>query len=399
MRRLAHVAVILAALASSACTKSAIVDFTMASAPHHASTRNVRVGPYQLLAGDMHCHVRPPDAPYHVSRGFAETVRLAEEEDLDFVVLTPHVNSRFFLDAGARDWVQRTQHEIRDRITALATHSEAPTLLVIPGMEYTDYLHGHIGLGFADIDAVLSKVSVDEARARPEHFFQAWQAEGGTITIHHPFLTGLPKAPIAELHYDLSWHPDDPRFSELKYLADHADAVETWNESVGHVRDRYFLGDPGWELRQATHFIERETKRRGSAIAPVGGSDSHGSWIRPTTWVLAAERSANGIRDAIQHARTCVRAADACTFEARTTGDWAQIGASLTTDPEHTVEMRARGDAKYFVNGALHDDAKGTTIHTDGRCTAIHAVVNDGVSAPIYVDCPSITGPPLPIAR
>lgn len=385
------------ALFLTGCTKSQIVDFAMSSAPHHASS-NIRIGGYQLLAGDMHCHVQPPDAPYHVSRGFSETLRLAERENLDFVVLTPHVNSRFFLDADARAWVQRTQHDIRNRIVALSTHSEIPTdVLIIPGMEYTDYLHGHIGLGFANIDTVLAAVSVDEANAHPERFFQAWQAEGGTITINHPFLTGLPKAPIAELHYDLSWRPDDPRFPELKYLSDHADAVETWNESIGHVRDRYFIGDPAWELRQATHLVESEGKSRaqsGRRIAPVGGSDSHGSWLRPTTWVLATARTPEAIRDAIEHGRTCVRAAAACTFEARTTGDWAQVGASLATDPEHTVELRARGDARYFVNGVMLEDGV-STIHTDRRCTTIHAVINDGVSAPIYVDCPSITGPPL----
>jgi hypothetical protein len=288
------------------CTKSQLIDFTMSSARHQPTRVIGAVGPYQVLAGDMHCHILPPDSPYHVSRELPETLELAKREGLDFVVLTPHVNGRFFLDADRREWVLRTQRELRERIAARAP---ADDVLVIPGMEYTDYLHGHVGLAFADVERVLESVSVDEANAAPERFFEVWRAMGGTATIHHPFLTPLPKAPIAELHYDLSWRafhePVHPGMTEIHWLTKHADAIETWNESIGHVRDRWFVGDPDWEMRQASHLVDRLAREELRPIASVGGSDSHDHWLRPTTWVLAKEKSAAGIRDAIVHARTC----------------------------------------------------------------------------------------------
>src|SRR3954468_5618283 len=58
--------------------------------------------PYQLLSGDFHCHVSPPDWNQEANRNRAGTVTLAKEEHLDFVVLTPHVGARFFLDEDAR---------------------------------------------------------------------------------------------------------------------------------------------------------------------------------------------------------------------------------------------------------------------------------------------------------
>src|SRR5688572_19396516 len=95
-----------------------VVDATMSSA-HRAETP-YRVSPlgtgraapaapqrYELLAGDLHCHISPPDHPPHVTRGAAETVELAHNEGLDFVMLTPHVGSRFFQEASHRAHVVR----------------------------------------------------------------------------------------------------------------------------------------------------------------------------------------------------------------------------------------------------------------------------------------------------
>lgn len=381
------------------CTKAQIVDFTMSSA-RHQTTGLGPVGPYQLLAGDMHCHVLPPDAPYHVSRELPETLELAQREGLDFVVLTPHVNARFFLDRDRREWVLRTQRELRARVAALP----ASNVVVIPGMEYTDYLHGHVGLGFADIERVLDRVSVEAAMERPELFFEAWRDEGGTATINHPFLTPLPNAPIAELHYDLSWRafhePVHPGMREIHWLTANADSIETWNESIGHVRDRWFVGDPDWEMRQASHLVDRLSREEMRRIAPVGGSDSHGGWLRPTTWVLAKTKTVDGIRVAIRSARTCARAPEPCTLEARGDGDWANIGDVITTGPEHRVEARAKGLASYFLNGALVAKSEAPVqLATSGRCSTLRVEINDGSSAPIYVDCPGNTGPPFSSAR
>ena len=375
------------ALLPAGCTKSQLVDFTMSSARHQTPPRRT-VGPYQILAGDLHCHVLPPDAPYHVSRELPETLELAEREGLDFVMLTPHVNARFFLEADRREWVLRTQRELRARLAA----RPAPNLVVIPGMEYTDYLHGHVGLGFADVERVLERVSLDDAEARPERFFEVWREEGGLAIINHPFLTPLPSAPIAELHYDLSWRafrrPVHPGMTEIRWLTQHADAIETWNESIGHVRDRWFLDDPGWEMRQASHLVDRLAREQSRPIAAVGGSDSHGGWLRPTTWVLAKEKTAAAIRDGIVHARTCVRAPEPCTLEARGAGEWVTVGGAVTS-ANHVIEARAAGHARYFLNGEPAGESDDTLrITTSGRCSTLRVEINEGSSASIYVDCP-----------
>lgn len=395
--------VALAAIVTSmGCTKSQLIDFTMSSARHQtiSPVTGGRIGPYQLLAGDMHCHILPPDAPYHVSRELPETLELAKREGLDFVVLTPHVNARFFLDRDARDWVLRTQRELRARIAALPAND----ISWIAGVEYTDYRHGHVGLGFANMERVLERVSVEAAEERPERFFEVWRDEGGTATINHPFLTPLVKAPIAELHYDLSWRafhePVHPGMTEIFWLTAHADSIETWNESIGHVRDRWFVGDPDWEMRQASHLVDRLSREQERRIAPVGGSDSHGGWLRPTTWVLAKTKTPEGIRDAIVNARTCARAPEPCTLEARGNGEWANIGGAIATGPEHRVQARATGNASYFLNGEFVVKSEAPVqIMTSGQCSTLRVEINDGSSAPIYVDCPGITGPPLSSAR
>ena len=47
-------------------------------------------------------------------------------------------------------------------------NKNAPITLV----EYTDYQFGHVGVAFADLDAVLADVSTEEATAHPERFFE-----------------------------------------------------------------------------------------------------------------------------------------------------------------------------------------------------------------------------------
>ena len=44
-----------------------MIDLAMGTAPRSTAALG-RVGPYEILAGDLHCHVKPPDSPWHVSR-------------------------------------------------------------------------------------------------------------------------------------------------------------------------------------------------------------------------------------------------------------------------------------------------------------------------------------------
>ena len=71
--------VVCACLALSACSEHPFVDAAMESAYRPARgarlAADVAAGsPYVILAGDLYCHVSPPDDPSHVVRGLAETV-------------------------------------------------------------------------------------------------------------------------------------------------------------------------------------------------------------------------------------------------------------------------------------------------------------------------------------
>ena len=108
--------VALSAALGCAPLKPRVVDLAMSSAYRPALggasgrgaslasdlTKRPIAPPYQLLAGDFHCHVQPPDSEGEVSRGVPETIELARRERLDFVVLTPHVWARFFQEPTLR---------------------------------------------------------------------------------------------------------------------------------------------------------------------------------------------------------------------------------------------------------------------------------------------------------
>jgi hypothetical protein len=87
-----------------------------------------------------------------------------------------------------------------------------------------------------------------------------------------------------------------------------------------------------------------------------------------------------------------VRSPEACTFEAREVGSasWQPPGASLHS--AH-IEARASGDPVVLVaNGVVVARPRaGETAAIDvdpSRCTAIHAVVGEGYSSPVYAGCP-----------
>lgn len=402
----ALLAIAASALATTGCSTNQLIDVAMSGAPRHPR-KTSHVGPYEVLAGDMHCHVLPPDADYHVSRELPETVRLASDEGLDFVVLTPHVPSRFFLDPEEREWVRGTQKVLRARAEALST----PSLMLIPGMEYTDHRFGHVGLAFADVDEVLDELSPDMLTVAPQMFFERWRAHGGLSTINHPVLRPLPRAPIPELRFDLSWRgfpradaiaPPMHLLPEISWLTEHADTIETHNLSIGHLRDQFMVGDPDWTMREGTHLVDRTARIQERRITPVGGTDSHGDWLRPTTWVLATDRTPAAVRDAIAQGRVCVRAPEACSLEVRgADGAFHTTGASIQShcpppsprkSPPLQIEARASGGpVTYFVNGAIAahgGDGELVAVAVPGTCAIVRAVVGASYSAPVYVDCP-----------
>lgn len=349
--------------------------------------------PYQILGGDMHCHVSPPDSPRHVSRGMEETVELAHAEGLDFVVLTPHVPARFFQN-------DRLREEVREELAALeraVPRGEGAPIFIV-GFEYTDHRYGHIGASFADLDAVLTDVPARAAVEDPARFFQAYLRRGGLLVVNHPLLTPVDSI-IRMARANLSWRPftaPGPYPAEIVDLDRTAQAFEVYNLAVTELRDRFLLGDSSTTLEATLARLDREVPLRARPLVPVGGSDSHSGHLRAATFVLAEERSAKGVREGIVAGRVCVRDPAACSFEVRASGGaWLPPG-SVIRDAT-MVEVRARGEEiRFYANGAvLTPEEPGHTVFvpvTPGQCSVLRARVDAGYSGPVYVNCPFSLG-------
>jgi hypothetical protein len=398
----------LAALTASACARPAshyVIDATMTSA-HRAAAPALSLSeggeplafagarsaepPLTLLAGDMHCHVAPPDDPPHVTRGVPETVELAASEGLDFVVLTPHVGALFFQDDDHRAYVRQTLAALR---RAVSTAKPTRTRFIV-GMEYTDHRFGHVGLGFADLDKVLGDVPASDARARPELFFERYVAHGGVLVVNHPLVTPL-ESFVSIARADLSWRPftsEEPFPAEIAAVDRLAQGFEAYNLTATHLRDRYLLGDTEHTIHATTLLLDRAIPARARRMTPVGGSDSHSAHLRATTFVWSRGRSEEAIRDAIVAGRACVRDPAACSLEARAPGRaWLTVGSAIAG--VSAVEVRAKGESiDIRLDGArVAEPASGEVVRvavSPGKCSVLRAIVDEGYSAPIYVNCP-----------
>ena len=349
----------------------------------------VGIAPDVVLAGDMHCHVSPPDHPLEASRDPAATVDLARAEGLDFLVLTPHVPALFFEDEGMRAAVVEEQASLR---RALAARSDGHTTFVV-GMEYTDHAYGHVGVSFADMGSVLADLPVEEARSHPGRFFEQVVAKGGVLVINHPLSVPLDSS-VSMARADLSWRgfttPDQVP-EEIGAVTRLAQGVEAYNMVVTHLRDRYLLRDTPRTLLATLALIDRQILAQQRRIAPVGGSDSHVGYLRATTFVRARDRSEHAIRDALVAGRTCVRAPEACSFEARAPGGtWQTVGGTLPASD--SIEARApAGTLEVLVNGtsvASAEPGEIVRVPLSARgCNVVRARAGEGFSAPIYVGC------------
>ncbi len=388
--------VMLGALIIAGCARPAshvVVDALLSTAHR---PRSVELGPgsslskYQVLAGDLHCHVSPPDARSHVSRNLAETITLARSENLDFVVLTPHFRARFFLDTQSRAWAVEALARLERE---LAQHAPKDILFFV-GFEYTDFEYGHVGGAFASLDDVFAHLSVTQNVKDPGAFFETYVAQGGLLFVNHPLVTPLDSS-VGMANVDMSWRPftgHQPFPSEIVAAHRLAHGFEAFNLTVFDLRDRFLQPDPHTTLLQTMARLDQQTLIERRRFIPVGGSDSHSDHLRASTFVLAEERSPKAIREAILAGRVCVRDPAGCTFEAREPGGvWMPVGSSLQNVDE--IEMQARGDdLQFIVDGNLvygGTARKNWRVRVDKRyCSILRARVDEGYSAPIYVNCP-----------
>lgn len=345
---------------------------------------------YELLAGDMHCHVSPPDRPPHVTRGIEETVALAHDENLDFVVLTPHVRAPFFMSPSRREQVLSSLTRLEQD---LAKQSTGKTTFIV-GFEYTDFGYGHVGAAFADLRQVLDAVPAEEAIANPGRFFEEYVARGGVLTINHPLLTPLDSF-FSRAQADLSWRPftaPGPYPDEIVAADRLAQGVEAFNLAIFELRDRFLLFDTHSTLRATLALLDHEIVERGRRMTPVGGSDTHSGHLRATTFVWSKGRDPAAIREGILAGRVCVRDPAACSFAVRAeSGPWLSVGSSVSG--VSALKARANGvSIEIFVNGkVITPESAGQEVDIPldaGRCTVLRARVDEGYSAPIYANCP-----------
>ncbi len=379
-----------------ATVQHAAVDLVMTQAPRPPRSFHTTVippAPYLLLAGDVHCHINPPDWSDHVARHLPETIALARAEGLDFVSLVPHVFSDFYANANERSRV----------VSMLETlHHEVDTrpddgLILDVGLEYIDPT-GHVGMVFGDVLAALAATPLEVAVARPGAFFEAFADRGGVLVINHPLLTPTFRyIPVAS--FDISWRPwtsTAPFRPEIAAVDARATSVEAANLFVSAFRDRLFHSDSEESTRNVLSRLDHEILARGRRMTPVGGTDSHSFHLRPMTFVLADARTRAAIGAAIHAGRTCVVQPGACTFEVRADGAFLPIGGSI--EGATHVEARASGrEIALYRNGELvASPAGGEIVRIEiapGTCSVLRATVDGGYSAPIYVNCPFASRP------
>jgi hypothetical protein len=216
----------------------------------------------------------------------------------------------------------------------------------------------------------------------------------------HAFVTPL-ESIFRIARVDLSWrpftHPEQPAPSEIVAIGRYAQGLEAFNARVTDLRDRFLVGDVLDSIRRVLSRMDAEIVAQKRRLTPIGGSDSHDQFMSATTWVLARDKSAEAIREAVTLGRTCVRDAAACSFEARAIGsEWTQLGGAISA--KGSIEARASaGPLEVFDDGksvATSPRGEAVTVAVEGdRCSIVRARVDDGFSAPIYVNCPFATLP------
>ena len=371
-----------------------VVDTTLSSAPRPDNRPRPMVlaaSPkhYEVLAGDLHCHVNPPDHAPHVVRDLSETAELAASEKLDFVVLTPHVWARFFASEALRAKVIEQQAALRAAIAALPDRGT----MFIPGIEYTDGQFGHVGVSFSNLEQVLAGLPVAEAREHPERFFERHVEAGGLLVVNHPFTTPV-NFIVSIARADLSWRPflrEGPFPPEIEAVSRLAHGYEAYNLTTTELRDRFLLFDRDWSIRQTLGRLDTEIVKQHWRMAPVGGRDSHGHHLWATTFVLSEARTPQAVHHAIVAGRTCIRDPAACSFRARSEGgEWVAVGGSL--EGVAAVEVAADGgDIEVRRDGqVVAQPGSGASARVEvpvASCSVLRARVGQSESASIYVNC------------
>jgi hypothetical protein len=307
------------------------------------------------LAGDFHCHTvlshdvwsgpgddnTSEDEFYTLGWTAVEQIAIAESRALDFLAVTDH-----------------------DRVDALhLPEYTSSRLVLVPGYEHS-LRGGHAGVFVPDRKLLQDIIrDTDGSKSFDDddallRFLHGVDERSGLAVLNHPFYGNRDAGEALAWGYGVA--------PSLGF-----DAVEVWNigwlarhDTIPFADSDNYLSLPWWEKE----FVSRRE------AAAVGGSDNH--WRsttavqgvgQPTTWVFAADRSAQAILDGVRAGRTFIAAeppsmAGATLFlEARenwNNGREAMVGGEVRAEGPLDVTVRVENGA----GSILRVVSTGTTV-------------------------------------
>jgi hypothetical protein len=247
------------------------------------------------LAGDFHVHTvyshdsyggpddpgTGPDEFYTLGWTPGQQGAIAESRGLDFIAISDHNNIDAYL---ARDSAA-TGVGLYESGWGLSNQVPGgDSLIWVP-----DYENGVAGAGHAQMHGATR--IYDTNLSAPEVATQL-RADGGAFQINHPS--------------DMEWHDDSGNY---EYPGFAPDSLEVWNIGPWFYEPPFpATNDHEFPVKMYDEFLDS-----GYRVAATGGSDNH--WRattavqgvgQPTTWVCAADRSADSIIAGLKANRTSV---------------------------------------------------------------------------------------------
>ena len=201
-----------------------------------------------------------------------------------------------------------TDHNTVSHHAHLAAAGDHAGILLVPGQEVTT------DRGHANCFGALPWI---DFREPPDTWRSIADAHGGVMSVNHPWA-------------DCAWHLP---------LSEPATLVETWHKS--------------WDRVDPTPL----TDWRSFGTIPIGGSDFHRHEAgvipgNPTTWIECADRSIEGVLDALRNGRVAISAAPDAPVLLRDGDGFVPIdadGCELVTADDGSAHLAADGRVVAFV--------------------------------------------------
>lgn len=236
----------------------------------------------QWLAGDLHIHTTyshdsyggpsdsntGPDEFYTAGHTVSSQFTVAQARGLDYLAITDHDDIRSQLDPGWADAKRRG---------------------LIPIPAYENSIDGHAQM----LGATREYSEVDRTAEGVQAVADELRADGGVFQINHPMEGNLGNED------DIDW--------PLKHAVV-PDTVEVWNISRLYQPPLPSASNNDSAVRFWEKFLDA-----GEKVGITAGSDNH--WLsttaaqgagQPTTWVLAEDRTLQGILEGLRAGRTFI---------------------------------------------------------------------------------------------